>query len=86
MEKYYNKISLWARIINKLFVFTNMKKNSNTVEAAKKFVNKLSTRKTIYNLPSKLGLNKIDFQDMDVYCYNGNIDDNKKKILYIHGG
>ena len=86
MEKYYNKISLWARIINKLFLFTNMKKNSNTVEAAKKFVNKLSTRKTIYNLPSKLGLNKIDFQDMDVYCYNGNIDDNKKKILYIHGG
>ena len=86
MEKYYNKISLWARIINKLFVFTNMKKNSNTVEAAKKFVNKLSTRKTIYNLPSKLVLNKIDFQDMDVYCYNGNIDDNKKKILYIHGG
>lgn len=86
MEKYYNKISLWARIINKLFVFTNMKKNSNTVEAAKKFVNKLSTRKTIYNLPSKLGLSKIDFQGIDVYCYNGNIDDNKKKILYIHGG
>lgn len=86
MEKYYNKISLWARIINKLFVFTNMKKNSNTVEAAKKFVNKLSTRKTMYNLPSKLGLNKVDFRDMDVYCYNGNIDDNKKKLLYIHGG
>ena len=86
MEKYYNKISLWARIINKLFLFTNMKKNSNTVEAAKKFVNKLSTRKTMYNLPSKLGLNKVDFRDMDVYCYNGNIDDNKKKLLYIHGG
>lgn len=86
MEKYYNKISLWARIINKSFAFTSMKKNSNTVEAAKKFVYQLSSKKTIYNLPSKLGLNKINFQDMDVYCYNGSIDDDKEKLLYIHGG
>lgn len=86
MEKYYDKMSLRARIINKLFIFTSMKKNSSTVEAAKKFVYKLSTKKTIYNLPSKLGLNKIDFQDMDVYCYNGSIDDDKDKLLYIHGG
>ena len=86
MKKYYDKISLWSRILNSSFKFTNAKKNSDTVEGAKKFIEKLSKSNSNYNLPDELGLKKEKIDDMKVYLYNGNIDDNNKKLLYIHGG
>ena len=33
-----------------------------------------------------MGLKKVNFKNIDVYCYNGNFSDNKKKLFYIHGG
>lgn len=86
MEKHYNKVSLWSRCVNLLLLFTNMKKNSNTVENAKKYINKLTRNKKKYTIPQKLKLTKSIFKDMDVYCYNGTIDDCNKKIIYVHGG
>ena len=33
-----------------------------------------------------MGFSKEKFEGMDVYSYNGRISDNKKKLLYVHGG
>lgn len=86
MKKYYDKKSLWSKVLNFSFKFTNAKKNSDTVEGAKKYIEKLSKKDKNKNLPEKLGLTKQVINNIDVYCYLGSIDDNRKKILYIHGG
>ena len=86
MKKYYDKVSLWSRILNFSFKFTRAKKNSDTVENAKKYIEKLSKTSKNKDLPKKLGLVKENINNMDVYCYRGNVEDNRKKILYIHGG
>lgn len=86
MRKYYNHISLWSRIVNFSFRFSNYKKKSETVEGTKKYIEELKDINKRYNLPKKIGLDKIDFNGMDVYSYNGNISSDKKILLYIHGG
>lgn len=86
MKKYYDKVSLWSKILNFLFKFTNDKKNSETVEGAKQFINSLAETNSKYILPEKMGLKKEMINEMEVYYYNGNPLDNNKKLLYIHGG
>lgn len=85
MEKYYDKVSLWSKLINYSIRFTNAKTNSDTVEGAKKYIEKLSTRQNQYNLPYKI-LKKEFFNGIEVYYYNGDFSDSNKKLLYIHGG
>lgn len=84
MKKYYDKISLWSRLLNFLFKFTNAKKNSDTVEDGKKFIEQLKGNE--YKLPKKLKLKKEILDGIEVYYYNGSLIDNNKKLLYIHGG
>ena len=86
MEKYYNKISLWSKILNFSFKFTNAKKNSDTVEGAKKYIKRLSKKQRNSRMPEKLKLVKETVNGISVYCYRGTIDDRNKKLLYVHGG
>ena len=86
MRKQYNKISLWSRLLNFSFRFTKAKKNSDTVEGAKKYIDKLSKKNRNKNLPDKLKLAKDVIDGVNVYCYRGNINDDSRKLLYIHGG
>lgn len=86
MKKYYDKVSLWSRMLNFSFKFTNEKKNSDTVDGAKKFINSLNETNSKYVLPNKMGLKKEMIDEMEVYYYNGIPSDNNKKLLYIHGG
>ena len=86
MEKHYNKVSLWSRCINKLLLLTDMKKNSDTIENSKKYIDKLMSNQKKYIIPEKLKMKKSTFEDIDVYCYNGTLDDNNQKIIYVHGG
>lgn len=87
MRKYYNKISLWSRIINHSFILTSCKKNTSTVERTMKYISKLAITQKNYNLPDVFGLTLEDFDGMKVYSYNGSISkENDRKIIYIHGG
>lgn len=86
MEKYYNKISLWSKILNFSFKFTNAKKNSDTVEGAKKYIKRLAKKQRNSRMPEKLKLVKETVNGISVYCYRGTIDDHNKKLLYVHGG
>ena len=69
MKKYYNKMSLWSRILNFSFRFTNAKKNSSTVEGAKKYIEKLSKKPKYKKMPEKLGFIKEDIEGQSVYSY-----------------
>jgi len=84
VNKIYKKFSLSSRFINFCLKIINYKKNFITVENTQKYIKKLSYFK--YNLPKKLGLTLEKFDGMDVYSYNGKIGDNKKILLYVHGG
>lgn len=86
MEKYYDKISLWSRILNYSFKFFNSKENSDTVEGAKRYIEKLSNKTNENKLPEKLGLTKEMVNNIPVYCYKGSIKDDSRKLLYVHGG
>lgn len=85
MKKYYDKISLWSRVVNSSFKLTGYKKNSETVEGAEKYLKELEKIYKNYNLPKKMGLKKIEFEGMEVYTYNQK-PQNNKILLYIHGG
>lgn len=86
MKKYYNKVSLWSKVLNFSFKFTDSKKNSETVEGTKKYIEKLSKTNSQNELPEKLGLIKEIVNDTAVYCYRGSIKDDSRKLLYVHGG
>lgn len=86
MKKYYDKVSLWSRLLNLSFKLTNSKKNSETVEGAKKYIEKLSKITNQNRLIEKIGLTKEIVNDIAVYCYRGSIKDNSRKLLYVHGG
>lgn len=86
MKKYYDKVSLWSRMLNFSFRFTNSKKNSDTVEGTKKYIERLSQTSNQHELPEKLGLTKEKVNNIAVYCYRGNIKDDSRKLLYVHGG
>lgn len=86
MKKYYDKISLWGKLLNFSFRFTDSKYNSETVENTKDYIKKLSETMDQEKLPKKLGLTKEVIDGISVYCYKGSISDNNKKLLYIHGG
>lgn len=86
MKKYYNKVSLWSRFLNFSFKFTDTKKNSDTIEETKKYIKKLSKMHKNKDLAKKMGLKKTLINGVEVYYYLGNIQDNNKKLLYIHGG
>lgn len=87
MEKYYDKISLWGKFVNKNFIFAKTKKIYSNEEEIKKYIEKLSKRNQKYNLPQKMGLKLENYSNMKVYSYNGSLTNlNKKILLYIHGG
>ena len=87
MKKYYDKVSMRSRAINFCFKFNDAKKNYSTEENVKKFIDNYQKLKVNYNLYKELGLYKENIKDIDVYSYNGSIENNKGKIiLYVHGG
>ena len=59
---------------------------SETVENTKNYIERLSKNMNQEKLPEKLGLAKEVIENIPVYCYRGSINDNNKKLLYIHGG
>lgn len=85
MKKVYTKISIFSKLINYLFKFTNSKKIYSSEEEIKKYINKISNNK--YDVPKKMKLNLDNYNEMEVYTYNGTLDNSKNKfLLYIHGG
>lgn len=87
MIKYYDKISLWSKLVNRAFIFTGSKKIFASEENTKKYIEKITKKYKKYNVPSKLGLKLEDYSGMEVYSYNGSLKNlNKKILLYIHGG
>lgn len=85
MKKVYKKQSLWSKILNFSFLFTNDKKKSSSVLQAQKFINKSSKIK----LDEKYlkDFTKEDIDDSNVYSYNGTMANNTGRILlYVHGG
>lgn len=87
MKKYYDKVSLKTKMLNCLFKLSGIKKVFMDKEKTIKYIEKISEKKEKYNLPQKMGMNVETFGDMTIYCYNGNVKNNKGKVLlYIHGG
>lgn len=86
MEKYYDKVSIGSRIVNFIIKLTPYKKTSDTEEAAKIFINKIKNKKFVNRKSYKL--NKEEpINNMNVYSYNGSLNDIKDGILlYVHGG
>lgn len=85
MRKIYEKRSFFSKIINRLFKYTDAKKIYSSEEEIKKYIEIIF--KKSYDIPKKLGLNLEKYEDMEVYTYNGTIDNSKNKfLLYIHGG
>jgi len=84
MKKMYKKVSLSSRLVNFVLKMINYKEKFTSVENTKKNIERISSME--YNLPKKIGFTLEKFDGMDVYSYNGKINDNKKKLLYVHGG
>lgn len=84
MHKINNRISFSSIFLNCILKKVNYKKNFLNIENTKKHIQKTNT--IDYDLPKKMGFSKEKFEGMDVYSYNGRISDNKKKLLYVHGG
>lgn len=85
MREIYTKQSLWSKILNNIFIFTNSKKNSSSEEEAKRFISRVSKKK--YNLKNlkNFTLDLIDSEK--VYTFNGSLNQkNSRIILYVHGG
>ena len=86
MEKYYNKQSLWSKILNFSFCLTNYKKISSSEEETKKFIEKYSKKKLNDKIYKK-NFTKDKISNNDVYIYNGKKNEYKDNvIIYIHGG
>lgn len=78
-------MSLRSKIFNTMLKFSSYKKNFLSERNIKKYIQNVSKKK--YNLPKKIKLNLEEFDDFNVYSYNGTIKDNNNKILlYLHGG
>lgn len=87
MKKIYDKQTIGSKFIYLFLSFLNKKENSLTVDAAKEYIETMANKNKNYNLPLKYGFKLTEYKDMDVYIYNGKIEDEDKKILlYIHGG
>ena len=86
MIKQYDKMSLWSKVLNFSFQFTNSKKYSDTIEGAKEYIELLSKNQRNIKIADKLKLDKKTICGMSVYCYRGNINDDSRKLLYVHGG
>lgn len=85
MEKITNNISIKSRLINKLLILSGYKNRYSSKKNVKKYIEKNINKK--YNLPEKMGLNKENISYIDVFSYNGNINNPKDLVLvYIHGG
>lgn len=85
MKKIYNKQSIWSRILNFLFIFTSGKKNSASIDNAKKFIEKCSKKKINENIFKEFSKELIN--NTIVYTYNGTLSENTSKfLLYVHGG
>lgn len=85
MREVYNKQSLWSKILNNLFLFTNSKKNSSSEENARKFIEKVSKKK--YNPKILKKFNKEQINGKDIYTFNGSLKENSGRVLlYVHGG
>ena len=87
MKKYYNKISLKSKCLNYLFKFTGIKKVFMDEKKTIEYIDEIVKMKETYNLPQKLGMDIELIDGITIYCYGGNIKNNKGKIIiYIHGG
>lgn len=87
MRKYYDKISLWSKLVNRSFILTGSKRIFASEESTKKYIEKITKKYEKYNIPNKLGLQLEDYSGIEVYSYNGSLKNlNKKILLYIHGG
>lgn len=85
MEKIENKTSIKSKIINKLLIFTGYKYRYSNEKRVKKYIGRLKGKK--YELPIKMGLSKENIKYIDLYSYNGSMNNPKDAILlYIHGG
>ena len=84
MKKKYNKISFFSKFVHFVLKVINYKKRFVNIENTKKHIKKINSIE--YNLPKNLNFTLENFDGMDVYSYNGKINDNKKKLLYVHGG
>lgn len=85
MYKIYDKISFSSRFVNFTLKLINYKKKFMNIENTQKYINKINL--VDYNLPKKMGFSLEKINGMNVYSYNGNINDkNKQILLYIHGG
>lgn len=86
MKKYYDRVSISGRFNNIIFRFLNLKKNFISTRNTSKYIKKLST-KIIYNLPRKMGFKFLEYNGMNIYTFNGNLNlKNRRVILYLHGG
>ena len=87
MEKNYNKVSLSSQIINYIIKLTPYKKTSNTVDEAKRFIKKIEHKKFKNKKRYNLKLGYQIYNKMNIYTFNGSIDNLKDGILlYVHGG
>lgn len=86
MYKYYDKVSLFSRFINFLFLLSNSKKNYSSKENTQKLIEKLNKKQKKVDY-KKYGLMKEECGGIDIYSYNGTLSNPKDKVLlYIHGG
>lgn len=83
MEIKYDSNSFKSILIKKLIKLSGFKKNTNTLENTKNYINKCSKRKINENLFN--GMIKTKTEDYIFYKWN-NKKNIKSVILYIHGG
>lgn len=86
MKKVYDKQTLWSKILNHSFIFSSSRKISNSVEEAKKFIEKNSLKSVKTKKIDKY-LKREENEDYMIYSYNGTLNNNTGKIIiYVHGG
>ena len=87
MKKIYNNVSASSKFVNFIIKLAPYKKTSNTVDEAKKFIEKIKDKK----FKNKKNYNfKLEYQinnKMNIYTFNGSFGNLKDGILlYVHGG
>lgn len=88
VELIINSNSLNSRIIKKLINFSGFKKNTESIDNAKKYIDKCNKKKL--NKKMFRGMYERNIEGSIYYLWANNLDNNKqyKKnvLLYIHGG
>lgn len=85
MEKKYNNVSVFSKILNQIIKLTSLKTNYLTEKNTKKLIQKTLNKKQ--KVPKIFALKMEKNTKMKVYSYNGSIEKPKEKIIvYLHGG